>query len=71
MKKYFLTGLVALFLVGGVAEASVRVSGYYRSNGTYVSPHYRSNPNYTTHDNYSYRGNINPYTGKVGTNDDE
>jgi hypothetical protein len=44
------------------------VHGYYRSNGTYVRPYYRSSPNGTVQDNFSYRGNINPYTGKVGTN---
>ena len=44
-----------------------RVRGYVRSNGTYVEPHYRSSPNSTKYDNYSTKGNINPYTGKVGT----
>ena len=44
------------------------VSGYYRSDGTYVKSHYRSSPNSTVTDNWSYKGNINPYTGKVGTN---
>jgi hypothetical protein len=44
------------------------VHGYTRSNGTYVRPYYRSSPNGTVGDNFSYRGNINPYTGAVGTN---
>ena len=26
------------------AYADVHVRGYYRSNGTYIQPHYRSNP---------------------------
>lgn len=47
--------------------AAVHVKGYYRSNGTYVQPHYRSSPNGTVLDNYSTKGNINPYTGKEGT----
>jgi hypothetical protein len=46
---------------------SVHVKGYYKSNGTYVQPHYRSSPNSTTLDNYSTKGNVNPYTGKEGT----
>ncbi|MGE0268601.1 MAG: hypothetical protein AB7S78_09135 [Candidatus Omnitrophota bacterium] len=50
------------------AYAQVKVKGYYRKDGTYVQPHYRSSPNKTVRDNYSYKGNINPYTGKVGTN---
>lgn len=49
------------------AQSSVYVSGYMKSNGTYVQPHYRSVPNNTVYDNYSTKGNINPYTGSVGT----
>jgi hypothetical protein len=45
----------------------VAVSGYYRSNGTYVAPYCRTRPNSTTADNYSTRGNVNPYTGRPGT----
>ena len=47
----------------------VYVRGYYRSDGTYVQPHYRSSPNNTTLDNWSTKGNVNPYTGKLGTRD--
>src|ERR1700726_2651261 len=50
------------------AFADQFVHGYMRSNGTYVSPYYRSSPNGTVTDNFSYRGNVNPYTGAVGTN---
>jgi hypothetical protein len=46
---------------------SVYVNGYYRNDGTYVQGHYRTAPNSTRTDNYSYRGNVNPYTRKVGT----
>lgn len=34
----------------------VWVSGYWRSNGTYVYGHYRSRPNAYRYDNYSYSG---------------
>lgn len=47
----------------------VYVQGYFRSDGTYVQPHYRSAPNSTTLDNWSTKGNINPYTGEAGTRD--
>ena len=47
--------------------ADTYVRGYYKSNGTYVQPHYRSSPNSTTSDNWSTYGNTNPYTGKRGT----
>ena len=44
------------------------VNGHFRSDGTYVAPHQRSNPNGTVTDNYSFKGNTNPYTGRTGTN---
>lgn len=43
------------------------VRGYTRKDGTYVKPHYRTSPNSTRNDNYSTKGNINPYTGEYGT----
>lgn len=71
IKKIFLSLmilLVAFFSFTPSSEAVVSVRGYYRSNGTYVAPHYRSDPNSSVYDNWSYKGNVNPYTGKVGTN---
>lgn len=58
--------LLASLFIGSLASADVYVDGYTRSNGTYVSPHYRSSPNGTTMDNYSTQGNTNPYTGSTG-----
>lgn len=49
------------------SSSDLRVRGYYKSNGTYVEPHYRSAPNGTKSDNFSTYGNVNPYTGKEGT----
>jgi hypothetical protein len=46
---------------------NVHTRGYVRENGTYVHPHYSSHPNRTQRDNFSTKGNVNPYTGKVGT----
>lgn len=43
------------------------VRGYTTKNGTYVAPHRQTNPNSTKRDNYSTKGNVNPYTGKAGT----
>lgn len=42
------------------------VAPYVRSNGTVVRGHWRTHKNSTPTDNYSYEGNVNPYTGKVG-----
>jgi hypothetical protein len=44
----------------------VKVSGYYRKDGTYVQPYFRTAPNSTSRDNFSTKGNTNPYTGKPG-----
>ena len=68
MKRFIL--VVALLLavcLTGTAFADVYVRGYTKSNGTYVQPHYRSSPNGTTADNWSTKGNVNPYTGQYGT----
>ncbi|GJH17635.1 hypothetical protein CBA19CS22_13855 [Caballeronia novacaledonica] len=43
-----------------------QVSGYTRSNGTYVEPYHRSAPDNTMYNNYSSQGNVNPYTGQAG-----
>lgn len=48
------------------ADAATRVRGYWRNNGTYVQPHYRSDPDGYRWNNWSSRGNSNPYTGRRG-----
>ena len=66
MKKLVASAVLGIFLlaVGGNAFAGM-VRGYYRSNGTYVQPHYRSNPDGYKWNNYgpskSYSDRINPY----------
>ena len=47
--------------------AQVHVRGYYRKDGTYVRSHYRSRADGNFWNNWSTKGNRNPYTGKVGT----
>ena len=42
------------------------VSGYSRSNGTYVQSHVRTMPNNTNWDNFSTKGNCNPFIGSTG-----
>ena len=68
MKKLALAAVLSA-LVAPAASAQVWVKGYVKKDGTYVAPHYRSSPNSTKLDNYSTKGNINPYTGKAGTRD--
>lgn len=68
MKRFSILAL--LILVSFLAlsfnvDAAVRVKGYFRKDGTYVQPHYRSNPDGNPYNNWSFPGNVNPYTGKV------
>ena len=42
------------------------VSGYTRSNGTYVQPYRATNPDSTQRNNYGTSGNYNPYSGQSG-----
>lgn len=48
-------------------QSAVHVREYVRQDNTYVAPHYRSAPDGNTSNNWSTQGNVNPYTGKVGT----
>jgi hypothetical protein len=61
--------IAALLLATATTSAQVHVRGYTKKDGTYVAPHMRSSPNSTTLDNYSTKGNVNPYTGEPGTKD--
>ena len=69
MKKSLLLIASLLAFAASAGATGTHVNGYTRSNGTYVQPHERSAPNGIVTDNYSYRGNSNPYTGSVGVND--
>jgi len=61
--------IFSLFL--SLAFADVHVNGYYRKNGTYVQGYWRSSPDSDPTNNFSYPGNVNPYTGKVATGNPE
>ena len=74
MKKILTIILISLVLILGIssfAEArTVRVKGYYKpSTGSYVQPHYKTSSNRSKLDNWSTKGNYNPYTGEKGTVD--
>ena len=38
-------------------------------NGTHVAASHATNPDRSKADNFSSKGNVNPYTGKAGTKD--
>jgi hypothetical protein len=69
--KIFLASLSLFIFLGFfsfVDAKSVKVKSYFKpSTGRYVQPYYRSTPNKTKFDNWSTKGNYNPYTGKKGT----
>lgn len=68
MKTIFLLALTTLvfLLLSPSAFAYVKVRGFYRSSGKYVQTYYRTNKNAFKFDNWSSKGNTNPFTGKKG-----
>lgn len=68
MKAFVILALAAA--VSAPAFADQYVKGHTRSDGTYVAPHHRSSPNSVQYDNYSTKGNTNPYTGERGSQRD-
>lgn len=54
--------------MGAIAKGgSHSVRGHVTKNGTYVTPHRATNPDRAKSNNWSQKGNANPYTGKEGT----
>lgn len=62
--KFFLCLLIATASSFALAKST---KGYVKKDGTHVAPYKSTNPNKTQRDNYSSKGNVNPYTGKKGT----
>ena len=60
---------IVVALSSTAALAQTRVDGHIRKDGAYVPPHYRTNPDNSLQNNWSTRGNTNPYTGRQGTVD--
>lgn len=70
LKLKFVSAIVIPMVLATTSHASadVYVKGYFRKDGTYVSPHFRTEPDGNFFNNYSTFGNINPYTGVPGMN---
>jgi len=67
MKKALITLLAVFALTTPVfAQGHHYVRPHVRSNGSYVQPHYQTNPDRSFYNNWSTRGNVNPYTGQEG-----
>jgi opacity protein-like surface antigen len=71
MRKAIVLLVIAVALTATSAFADEYVNGYMRQDGTYVQPHFKTSPNSTKIDNYSSRGNTNPYTGERGSQPNE
>jgi hypothetical protein len=67
MKKLLASIAIIFLSLVSFAQGYTHVSGYTRSNGTYVQGYYRTLPNDTRNDNWSTIGNTNPFTGVAGT----
>ena len=52
---------------GGGKGGTVNVRPYTKKDGTYVAPHHRTGPDSSKGNNWSTKGNTNPYMGKPGT----
>ena len=71
MKKQITLVLIILTLIftAQSAMALKYTKSYTKKNGTFVQGHYSSSPNKIKFDNYSSKGNSNPFTGKKGSVD--
>jgi hypothetical protein len=65
-----------LFVLVGVALTAPALSqglhyvrGHTNKSGTYVAPHFQSNSDNSRLNNWSTKGNVNPYTGNAGSID--
>jgi hypothetical protein len=61
------TVMATFFMLDAEAARTTSVRGYTNKKGVYVHSHRKTTPNSTKRDNYSTKGNVNPYTGKAGT----
>lgn len=67
MKRTMVLAILATTALSTLAQKNTYVRPHYRSDGTYVEGHYRTRPDSTVDNNFSTRGNFNPYTGEQGT----
>ncbi|GFO59224.1 hypothetical protein GMST_15490 [Geomonas silvestris] len=63
-----LIGILTLVAMAATCFADQYVNGYTRKDGTYVNGYTRSDSDSSYNNNYSTKGNTNPYTGESGTN---
>ena len=68
MKKMILTAAIGFLTSMSFAQQKeIYVSGYVKTNGTVVQSHVRTAPDKSFDNNWTTKGNVNPYNGNVGT----
>lgn len=67
MKKLLTLFLIFIFSsISAIAVQNQKVKGYTKKNGTYVNSYNRTKSDRKMYNNYSTKGNYNPYTSKKG-----
>lgn len=73
LRRVLLAAAIAIACAAPLAEACAQGTtqrrGYVTRNGVYVPPSRQTKPDGTKANNWSTRGNVNPYTGRQGTVD--
>jgi hypothetical protein len=72
--KHLLIAIAALLLAATASQAGAKpgshaARSHVTKKGAYVPRHRATNPDHTKRNNWSTKGNVNPYTGKPGTKD--
>lgn len=66
--KTIIAAILMLFF-SSIFARDTYVDPYTRKDGTTVQGHHKTTPDNNPYNNYSTKGNVNPYTGKEGTVD--
>jgi hypothetical protein len=67
--KLIIATAVATMFVLPATAGDTYVHGYVRKDGTYVQGYHRTSPDSNPYNNYSTKGNLNPWTGQPGYKD--
>lgn len=71
MKTTIILIALCALSMGAIAKGgSHSVRGHVTKKGAYVQPHRATNPDKSKANNWSHKGNVNPYTGKKGSKQD-
>lgn len=69
--RHLLLALLSLLVADFALADDYYTRPHVRRDGTYVQGHRSTDPNSHRFDNYSSRGNVNPYTGQTGSQRNE